>query len=169
MTNKEFFIQTWKNESKITAGAVRALPTDMSKLAYKPSGKCRSAMEIISHILPHAEELNIATKAFVISEDSKEFSGIEEAAAYFEKNAAEVADNLEKIDDATWEEKIIPLEVFGNKLFEAPMMNMYWMFIFEMIHHRGQLSTYYRPMGVVNPRIYGPTAEDVEKMQAASN
>jgi uncharacterized damage-inducible protein DinB len=40
------------------------------------------------------------------------------------------------------------------------------MFLFDLIHHRGQLSTYYRPMGAAQPAIYGPTAEMVEQMMA---
>ena len=46
------------------------------------------------------------------------------------------------------------------------MSAMYWMMMFDIIHHRGQLSTYYRQMGVRNPSIYGPTAEDIEPMMA---
>lgn len=169
MTTKELFIQTWQNEAKITAGAVRALPDDMSKLDYKPTLKCRSALEIISHILPHAEALSNATQTFVISEGPKQFTGTEEAAAYFEKYAARLTENLKNTDDKTWDEKIVPFEFDGHKLFEYPMVNMFWSFMFDIIHHRGQLSTYYRSMGVVNPHIYGPTAEDAEKMAAANN
>ena len=169
MTNKEFFIQTWQNEMKITAGAVKALPHDMSKLDYKPTSKCRSALEIICHILPHAESMNNATKTFVISEGNKEFASVDEAATYFEKHAALLIESLKNTDDKTWEEKVIPFEFDGHKLFEYPMLNMYWMFMFDIIHHRGQLSTYYRSMGVPNPHIYGPTAEDAEKMAAANN
>ena len=54
MTNKQFFIQTWQAEMKKTAGAVRALPTDTSKLSYRCDEKARSAAEIIGHMLPHA-------------------------------------------------------------------------------------------------------------------
>ncbi len=153
----------------ITAGAVKALPKDMSKLGYKPDTKSRSALEIICHMLPHAEAMNNAVKTFVLSEEGKEFNSTEEAAAYIEKNAAELIENLKSVDDKTWEEKIIPFEYLGNKYFEAPMYEMYWMFLMDMIHHRGQLSTYYRSMGVPNPKIYGPTAEDDEKNAAGKN
>jgi uncharacterized damage-inducible protein DinB len=45
---------------------------------------------------------------------------------------------------------------------------MFWGFLFDTVHHRGQLSTYYRQMGVRNPSIYGPTAETIEEMMAAA-
>jgi len=44
-----------------------------------------------------------------------------------------------------------------------------WMFMFDIIHHRGQLSTCYRPMEAVQPPIYGPTAEMVEEMMTKNN
>ena len=49
------------------------------------------------------------------------------------------------------------------------MSNLFWTLMFDIIHHRGQLSTYYRTMGVRNPQIYGPTAEDMEAMLAGKN
>jgi uncharacterized damage-inducible protein DinB len=36
------------------------------------------------------------------------------------------------------------------------------------IHHRGQLSSYLRPMGVKVPAIYGPSADEPRKAAAAS-
>ena len=39
----------------------------------------------------------------------------------------------------------------------APML---FGFLFDAIHHRGQLSSYLRPMGAKVPSIYGPSADD---------
>jgi uncharacterized damage-inducible protein DinB len=170
MTNKEFFMQTWQGEMKRTLSAVKGLPQDMSKLDYKCNDKARSAADLIGHLLPHAEALSNATKTFVASEGpSKKFNSKEEAAEYFEKHATQVLENLKDIDEKTWNDQIVAFEFNGNKLFEYPMSAMFWMFMFDIIHHRGQLSTYYRAMGVRNPSIYGPTAEDVEEMMANTN
>jgi uncharacterized damage-inducible protein DinB len=35
-----------------------------------------------------------------------------------------------------------------------------WGFFFDAIHHRGQLSTYLRPMGSTVPSIYGPSGDE---------
>ena len=170
MTNKEFFIQTWQAEMKKTAGAVRALPKDLSKLSYKCDEKARSAAEIIGHMLPHAESICKATDTFIAAEETcKTYTSIEEAATYFEKYATLLVEKLQATDDATWNEKIVEFYLNGNKLFAHPMSRMFWMLMFDIIHHRGQLSTYYRQMGVRNPPIYGPTAEDIEAMRAAKN
>jgi uncharacterized damage-inducible protein DinB len=42
----------------------------------------------------------------------------------------------------------------------APLGVMVWFTLFDLIHHRGQLSTYIRPMGGKVPSIYGPSADD---------
>ncbi|MFN0177991.1 MAG: DinB family protein [Gemmatimonadales bacterium] len=34
------------------------------------------------------------------------------------------------------------------------------MFYLGAVHHRGQLSTYLRPIGATVPAIYGPSADD---------
>lgn len=170
MTNKEFFIQTWQAEMKRTAGAVRALPADMTKLNYKCDEKARSAADIIGHILPHAEALTNAVDSFIaIEQTGKQYNSIEEAALYFEKYASLLVDKLNATDDKIWNEQIVEFHLNGNNLFAYPMSNMFWMFMFDIIHHRGQLSTYYRHMGVRNPQIYGPTAEDMEVMATAQN
>ena len=45
-------------------------------------------------------------------------------------------------------------------LFQSTVDDLFWGFLFDMIHHRGQLSTYIRPMGGKVPSIYGPSADD---------
>lgn len=170
MTNKEFFIQTWNNEKASTLSALNGLPEDMTKLSYKCDDKARSAEAIIGHILGHVESMCDATDSFIANEksDYKKFSSREEAAAHFEKNASLLEEKLNAVDEKIWEEQIIDFQFDGHSLFAYPMLNTYWMFMFDMIHHRGQLSTYYRHMGVRNPKIYGPAAEDMEEMHSQS-
>ena len=43
---------------------------------------------------------------------------------------------------------------FGNE------SQFLWDFMFDAIHHRGQLSAYLRPMGGKVPSIYGPSADE---------
>jgi uncharacterized damage-inducible protein DinB len=35
-----------------------------------------------------------------------------------------------------------------------------WMFLYDQIHHRGQLSIYNRMVGAKVPSIYGPSADE---------
>ena len=170
MTNKEFFMQCWEREAKSTCKAILALPSDMTKLSYQPNQMARTAMQIMGHILPHAKQLAEATESFILSENDEMYTSTAEAASTYEKNSADLINKLKNIDDMTWDTHVVPLMMFGNKIYEGPMGSMFWTLLFDTIHHRGQLSTYYRAMGVRNPSIYGPTAEDMaERMATAKN
>ena len=48
----------------------------------------------------------------------------------------------------------------GGAAWEDTIAKMAWGFLFDAVHHRGQLSTYLRPMGGKVPSIYGPSADD---------
>ncbi len=162
MTNKEFFIQMWQNEMSSTLSAINGLPADMTKLNYRSDEKAKTASELISHFLGHAEVMRNAAENFIADEKSatKFFNNKEEIAAYFEENSKLLIDKLNALDDTVWNEQTISFRLDGQEFFVYPMFNTFWMLMFDMIHHRGQLSTYYRHMGVRNPQIYGPTAED---------
>lgn len=158
----------WQDEMAPTLSAIKGLPPDMSKLNYQPNEKAKKATELLSHFLGHAEVMNNAADTFIADEKTeiKLFKSREEVADYFEKNAASVIEKLKSTDDKTWNEQIISFRLDGQELFAYPMGNTFWMLMFDIIHHRGQLSTYYRHMGIRNPQIYGPTAEDMEAMKA---
>jgi uncharacterized damage-inducible protein DinB len=49
--------------------------------------------------------------------------------------------------------------VNGEDMWKTTKGEMAWGFIFDLIHHRGQLATYIRPMGGKVPAIYGPSAD----------
>ena len=49
------------------------------------------------------------------------------------------------------------LDFFGG---ERPASPMAWSFLFDIVHHRGQITTYLRPMGSKVPQIYGPSGDE---------
>jgi uncharacterized damage-inducible protein DinB len=171
MTNKEFFIQTWQNEMSRTLSAINGLPADMTQLSYQCNEKARSAEALISHFLGHAEALDNGVGTSIANEKSAitKFASKEDAVNYFERHATSLIEKLQNVSDDTWEQQLFDFQVDGRTVFSAPMYNVFWGVMFDIIHHRGQLSTYYRHMGVRNPSIYGPTAEDIEAMIAAQN
>ena len=42
----------------------------------------------------------------------------------------------------------------------GPASPMAWSFLFDIVHHRGQITTYLRPMGSTVPQIYGPSGDE---------
>ena len=168
MIHQEFFSKQWHKEMKRTLVALKALPTEMNKLEYRPEPKSRTAHQIIGHILPHAEALLLAIDTGDINEVQHTFKGTQEATTYFETNSELLTEKVKTISDDDWANKIISLSVQGRKIYEGKMMDMFWTLLFDSIHHRGQLTTYYRPMGMRNPSIYGPAAEDMEDILKAA-
>ena len=69
-----------------------------------------------------------------------------------------MAKGLEHLDDTGWNR---PVRFFmnGKQINETSTHEMLWGFLHDMIHHRGQLSTYVRAMGGKVPSIYGPSAD----------
>jgi uncharacterized damage-inducible protein DinB len=49
------------------------------------------------------------------------------------------------------------LDFFGHQRPASPMA---WSFLFDIVHHRGQITTYLRPMGSTVPQIYGPSGDE---------
>ena len=60
-----------------------------------------------------------------------------------------------------YERKIMHAEFrVGDRIIAtAPTEALTWMLFLDAVHHRGQLSTYIRPMGGKVPSIYGPSAD----------
>ena len=50
--------------------------------------------------------------------------------------------------------------VGDQMIMEVPRQQLAWTLFLDSVHHRGQLSTYLRPMGSKVPAIYGPSADD---------
>jgi uncharacterized damage-inducible protein DinB len=62
------------------------------------------------------------------------------------------------LDDAGWTRKG-QFFAGGKMMLEQPIGEFLWFILFDAIHHRGQLSTYIRPMGGQVPAIYGPSGD----------
>jgi uncharacterized damage-inducible protein DinB len=60
---------------------------------------------------------------------------------------------------AKWEQQV-PMTYEGKEVMKMSATDTAWGFLVDIIHHRGQLSTYLRPMGAKVPQIYGPTADE---------
>ena len=67
------------------------------------------------------------------------------------------ADNVSRLRALPAERWNGTLEFFGKQRPASPMA---WSFLFDIVHHRGQITTYLRPMGSTVPQIYGPSADE---------
>jgi uncharacterized damage-inducible protein DinB len=72
----------------------------------------------------------------------------------YEKQSDGMAQRWKALPAGRWEGT---LEFFGSQRPASPMA---WSFLFDIVHHRGQISTYLRPMGAKVPQIYGPSGDE---------
>jgi uncharacterized damage-inducible protein DinB len=158
MNTREYFIQCLQSEKPTFVKVFRAIPPD--QLAYRPHPRSTSTGDLVWLL---AGELHDACDLIdhheVAFKQTPAPAKLDESIAVYEKNAAELEKRLAKVDDAAWG-KSAKFLVDGNVAWEAPLGDMLWGFLFDAIHHRGQLSAYLRPMGGKVPSIYGPSADD---------
>jgi len=158
MSNLEFFKACWNNELNATLNIFKALPND--KLGYKPHEINRTAYEIVEHLVGHSVDLvTIASSGLCDETLTYNFSNIEEAAAAYQNKSDELMQVLNSLNDNQWENEDVELTINTNPFITLKRSQMMWFFFFDIIHHRGQLSAYVRPMGGKNPAVYGYSAD----------
>jgi uncharacterized damage-inducible protein DinB len=158
MTNLEFCIARRKAEMPAFVRVLKAVP--QGRLDYRPDPKARTAAELAW--LLAAEEaalLSLLDTGVVEWKEEVPPARMDEIVKAFERSTAAVNERLERLDEAGWQKKVRFL-MGGGATWEDTLEQMAWGFLFDAIHHRGQLSTYLRPMGGKVPSIYGPSADD---------
>ena len=160
MTNLEFFKACFNNELKATRAIMEALPAD--RLDYKPHPVNRSAYEIVEHILGHMVDFKLILENSQIDETlTFKFENPEDAARQFGDLADAANKALDVASESEWDSQPVELLINGNSILTIPRSQMMWFFFFDVIHHRGQLSSYVRPMGGKNPAVYGYSADTI--------
>jgi len=156
MTNREFFVQTWEREQPKFDRVMEALPAD--RLDYRPHPKSRSGAEMVTLLAREQEMLvGMIDRGQVDYKDpgAEDFA---EMRGLWKKSTEGLREHLEKLDDSGWQRPVKFL-MGGKVINEASTSDLMWGFLHDMIHHRGQLSAYIRPMGGKVPSIYGPSAD----------
>jgi uncharacterized damage-inducible protein DinB len=158
MTNREFFIQRWEQEYPAFVRVFRALPAD--RLDYRLHPRSRSAAELL-WVLVQEEKVcsELIDTGKIDWRETPPPQSLNEVIAAYERHHDDLAARLKQLNDAAWERKGRFIED-GHLVMEAPIGEILWLFLFDAVHHRGQLSTYIRPMGGKVPSIYGPSADE---------
>lgn len=141
-----------------------ALPSD--RLDYRPHSASRSAGELVA-LLVSLERSCVelcetgrgsynSTLRFHPKGNS---ATLEEMIAALEDQHRALAQKLSQLDDATWNHPAWLIRGAQEIILRDSIGGLLWIALFDAIHHRGQLSTYIRPMGGKVPSIYGPSAD----------
>jgi uncharacterized damage-inducible protein DinB len=160
----QFLLPALKNEHRTTRSVIEAIPPD--KGDYRPEDVAKSALELAWHIVA-------AEQRFLDGVASGEFNFNPIHRPETVKTSAEIGTwyeesftkNFERLTKMTAEQLVKSLDFRGA--FQMPAVAFLEIALRHSIHHRGQLSTYLRPMGGKVPAIYGESYDSAEAKKAA--
>jgi hypothetical protein len=154
---REYYKQCLKNETPTFLKVMKAVPPGQED--YKPHPRSTSSGDILWLLATELDDACALIDRGEVDYVERPGPGVTASVAAYEKHAAALQTRLETVDDAKWESPV-RLKMNGKVVWEAPLGEMLFGFLFDAIHHRGQLSSYLRPMGAKVPSIYGPSADD---------
>jgi uncharacterized damage-inducible protein DinB len=153
-----------KNEHRMTKNVMQAIPLDKGE--YRPDAVSKTGLELAWHIAAAEHRFfdGVASGGF-------DFAPIHRPDAV--RNSADIAGwyaesfakNFERLTALSGDQLVKMLDFRG--LFQLPAVTFLDIGLKHSIHHRGQLSTYLRPMGGKVPSIYGESYDSAEAKKAA--
>lgn len=156
---KEYLVELVEGETPAFVRVFEALPED--KLDWKPDEKSKTAGQLASMIAEEIGHIATILEKGDLPYDptaTKQFASTKEMVDTFKAGAEAVKTQLGVISDENWEAEA-NMMMNGQSMWKSKRGEMAWAFMLDLIHHRGQLSTYIRPMGGKVPSIYGPSAD----------
>ena len=136
------FVDTIQQETETTKKVMRAVPE--GKKAYKPESKSMSAQELAWHI-----------GQFTMTDPPAAPPTIGAIVSWYETNHRE---RVNKLKNLPADKLMKPISLFAG--MELPAVAYLNLLNLHSSHHRGQLSSYLRPMGSKVPAIYGGSADE---------
>ena len=154
---REYFVECFEAEKPKFLRVLRAIPDGQAD--YRPHPRSTSAGDLVwllaSELRDACDLIDHGEVSFVV----RPAPALSESIAVYERNAADLQKRLASVNDEAWGRNARFL-VNGAAVWEATLGDMLFGFLFDAIHHRGQLSAYLRPMGGKVPSIYGPSGDD---------
>ena len=168
LSNRDFFIQRWSVEFPAFVDICKALPP--GKLDYRPHAGSRSAGELVALLVSLerscvdlCESGGGSYNGRLRVDSSEGPRALEEMIAAYHQHHHALADKLNRLDDAAWNRAAWLVRGEQEIILRDSIGGLLWIALFDAVHHRGQLSTYIRPMGGKVPSIYGPSGDTASR------
>ena len=146
-----------------TRKMLERLPED--KLEYKPDPKSMTLGRLAGHVAEMVTWGSVTLQTETLNLDGGDYkpmtaTGRQQLLDFFDKNVAEARGVIEKASDADFM-KTWSLIYGGKPVLTMPRVGVIRSMVMNhTIHHRAQLSVYYRLNGIPVPGMYGPSADD---------
>ena len=152
MNEQELFTDFWTKESETTSKVLARIPEGSE---YRPDPKSRTTREIAWQVVCEEKMIIEALENGKAEWAPPPMPGtMKEVAAAYDSQSATMPARWKALPKERWDGT---LEFFGHQRPASPMA---WSFLFDIVHHRGQITTYLRPMGAKVPQIYGPSYDE---------
>lgn len=158
MTEREFFLDRREAESGAFHRVLDALPKD--HFDYRPHERSPSARELVWTLASETRACcDLIDSGRLDWRHQPPPGDATQIVSDFQRSYSALSERAATIDQDAWQRPVQFL-VEGKLMQEPPLGQFLWYLFFDAIHHRGQLSTYIRPMGGKVPSIYGPSGDD---------
>jgi uncharacterized damage-inducible protein DinB len=154
---REYYQECLEAEKPKFIRVMNAVPADQA--GYRPHPRSTAAGDLVWLLASELQDACELIDRGEVSYIARPAPTVPESIAVYERNVEALQKRVATLDDARWDRKVRFL-VDGHVAWETSLGDMLFGFLFDAIHHRGQLSTYLRPMGAKVPSIYGPSADD---------
>ena len=152
MNERALFTDFWIREATTTRNVIARIPEGSD---YRPDPKSRTAKDIAWQIVCEEKMIIDALESGKTEwAPAERPATMKEVLAAYERQSADLGRRWAELPDTNWNGT---LEFFGSQRPASPMA---WSFLFDIVHHRGQITTYLRPMGSTVPQIYGPSGDE---------
>jgi uncharacterized damage-inducible protein DinB len=157
MTQREFYLERRRAEVPVFLKVLKALPAE--QLHYKPHERSPSAQQIAWTLTWELRACLDVVRNHQAEWKSEPAPPLPEIIMLFERFSDELTERVAAMDDEAWN-RTAKFYVDGKVVSEQQAGTFLWFILFDAIHHRGQLTTYLRPMGSKVPAIYGPSGDE---------
>jgi len=149
-------------EAEITKRVIGAVPD--AKSDYRPDPNARTAKDLAWHIANTDIQFldGIADLNFKMESPEHKPETTAEVVAWYDEN---VKRGIARVQAMSAEQLLTPVVFFG--VFNMPSVFYLGFLNNHSIHHRGELTTYLRPMGSKVPSIYGGSYDEPFQMPGA--
>jgi len=149
---KALFTKFWTDEALTTRKVLARIPEGSD---YRPDPKSRTARDIAWQIFCEEKMIIEALETGKVAWDPPPIPAtLKEIVSAYETQSAGMTERWNALPAERWDGT---LEFFGHQRSASQMA---WSFLFDIVHHCGQISTYLRPMGSTVPQIYGPSGDE---------
>ncbi len=154
---RDLFLRLWAKELPTTRTVLERIPEGSD---YRPDARSRTAREIAWLIVREQIALVEGLERGEIRwTELPAPATMAEVLSLDDQHRAQMTDRLKALPAAAWDIPV-PFTFDGSVIMTETAIDSGWTFLLDIIHHRGQLSTYLRAMGSTVPQIYGPSADE---------